>query len=72
MGREKLKKGQVECIFQGHLVQELQALLLGNDKLSSHGGSKNSQYAIPKGVFEVNLRKGVSKRKTLIDDFKNR
>lgn len=53
-------------------MQELQALLLGNDKLSSHGGSKNSQYAIPKGVFEVNLRKGVSKRKTLIDDFKNR
>ncbi len=58
-GRETLKKGHVECIFQGNLVDELSALLLGDEKLSSHGGSKNSDYCLPKGVFEIDLRKGV-------------
>ena len=62
IGKEKLKKNCVECIFQGHLVEELQALLLGNEKCS-HGGTKNSDYALPKGVFDVDLRKGVPKKK---------
>ncbi len=61
--REALKKGRVEVEFQGHLLEELQALLTGNEKLSSHGGVKNSSYCIPKGVIEVKLKKGVPKRK---------
>ena len=62
-GRETLKKGHVECVFQGNLVEELSALLLGNEKLSSHGGAKNSEYSLPKGVFNIDLKKGVSKGK---------
>ena len=62
-GREALKKGCVECVFQGNLVDELYALLLGNEKLSSHGGSRNSSYSIPKGVIDVNLKKGVKGKK---------
>ncbi len=61
--REALKKGRVEVEFQGHLLEELQALLTGNAKISSHGGAKNSSYCIPKDVIEVKLKKGVPKRK---------
>lgn len=63
VGRAALKKGNVELVFQGHLVEELQALLTGNSKMTSHGGVKGSGYSIPKNVFEVNLRKGVPKKK---------
>jgi len=62
-GRAALKKGRCELVLQGHLVEELQALLTGNRKLSSHGGSKASPYSLPKGVFEIILKKGVPKRK---------
>ena len=62
-GRAALKKGHVECVIQGHLVNELQALLTGNTKLSSHGGVKDGGYFIPEGVIDVKLRKGVSKKK---------
>jgi len=67
-GRANLKKNHVEIQFQGHLVEEIQALLLGNEKLSSHGGvSKKGgceQYCLPKGCIDVTLRKGVpAKRK---------
>eukprot|EP01083_Nonionella_stella_P047051 125944_1 len=48
-GRETLKKGHVECVFQGNLVDEWSALLMGNAKLSTHGGAKNSEYSLPKG-----------------------
>jgi hypothetical protein len=49
-------------MFQGNLAQELQALLLGDEKLSCHGGTKNSEYCLPKGIFEVSL-KGIAKQK---------
>ena len=62
-GRPMLKKDRYELVFQGHLVEELQALLTGNQKLSSHGGTKASTYCLPKGVFDVVLKKGVPKRK---------
>jgi len=62
VGREALKKGCFELVFQGHLVEELQALLTGNEQLSSHGGSKNGDYFIPKGVIDVTLKKGVPKK----------
>ena len=57
----KQKSTQVE--FQGHIVEELTALLLGNDKISSHGGIKDSPYNVPKGVISLNLRKGVPTKK---------
>jgi len=57
------KKNHVELVFQGHLAEELQALLMGDEKGSSHGGVKNSPYSVPKQVIDVELRKGVSARK---------
>eukprot|EP00548_Thalassiothrix_antarctica_P008170 CAMPEP_0194153634 /NCGR_PEP_ID=MMETSP0152-20130528/57136_1 /TAXON_ID=1049557 /ORGANISM="Thalassiothrix antarctica, Strain L6-D1" /LENGTH=120 /DNA_ID=CAMNT_0038859047 /DNA_START=129 /DNA_END=488 /DNA_ORIENTATION=+ len=60
-GREALKKGHVECVFQGNLADELTALLLGDERLCSHGGCKNSNYALPKGIFNIDLKKGVPK-----------
>jgi translation initiation factor 2D len=62
-GRPALKKGRVELIFQGNLVDELEALLTGDESLSSHGGAKGSEYAIPHKVLDVTLRKGVPGRK---------
>jgi translation initiation factor 2D len=62
-GRPMLRKGRYELVFQGNLVVELQSLLTGNEKLSSHGGVKCSAYCLPKGVFDIILRKGVQKRK---------
>jgi translation initiation factor 1 (eIF-1/SUI1) len=59
----KLKKEHVEMVFQGHLVEELRALLLGDEKLCSHGGVKDSEYSLPKQSIEVALRKGVPERK---------
>ena len=60
---EKLKKGHVELIFQGHLSAELSALLLGDERLTSHGGAKNSPYCLPKQSLKVTLRKGVPAKK---------
>jgi translation initiation factor 1 (eIF-1/SUI1) len=62
VGRAALKKGRVELVFQGNLVDELEALLV-DESLSSHGGVKGSDYCIPKTVLEITLRKGVPGRK---------
>ncbi|KAL3780317.1 hypothetical protein ACHAWO_010104 [Cyclotella atomus] len=59
VGRAALKKGRVELVFQGHLSEELTALLTGDEKLSTHGGVKGSEFSLPKSVIKVNLRKGV-------------
>ena len=58
-GRAALKKkGRVELVFQGNLVNELEALLV-DEKLSDHGGAKGSTYSVPKNALDVVLRKGV-------------
>ena len=62
VGRPALKKGRVEIVFQGHLSEELTALLTG-DENCSHGGAKGSEYCLPKSVINVILRKGVTKKK---------
>ena len=61
--RAVLKKDHVELTFQGNLADELEALLLGDPSLTSHGGAQNSPYRLPKGCIEVVLRKGVPARK---------
>jgi hypothetical protein len=53
-----LKKGRVEVVFQGNLVEELEALLMDKN-LISHGGANGSDYCISKNVIDVTLRKGV-------------
>ncbi|KAI2507301.1 Translation initiation factor SUI1 [Fragilaria crotonensis] len=58
-----LKKGHAEVVFQGNLVEELQALLLGDERLSSHGGAKGSAYSLPKESIAVTLKKGVPSKK---------
>lgn len=58
-----LKKGQAELVFQGHLAEELTALLTGNEKATNHGGAKGGAYRLPKRVIHVTLRKGVPTRK---------
>ena len=63
VGRPALKKGRVELVFQGHLSEELTALLSGDEKLTSHGGVKGGEYNIPKSVINVVLRKGVPAKK---------
>ena len=60
---QKLKKGHVEGLFQGHWAEEIKALLLGDPKLTTHGGAKDSPYAIPKHCVDVVLRKKVPARK---------
>jgi translation initiation factor 2D len=62
-GRAALKKGYVELDFQGNLAEELQALLLGDEKLSSHGGAKDSEYSLPKSAIDVVLKKNVPTKK---------
>lgn len=62
-GRPALKKGRAECIFQGSIVAELEALLIGDESLSSHGGVKGSEYSVPKQSLSITLRKGVPGRK---------
>mmetsp|Transcript_25841 Transcript_25841/g.31671 ORF Transcript_25841/g.31671 Transcript_25841/m.31671 type:complete len:777 (+) Transcript_25841:125-2455(+) len=62
-GRAALMKGCSEITVQGHLVEELQALLTGDEgKMLScgHGGVKDGNYGVPRGkhVFEVVTRKG--------------
>ena len=63
VGRPALKKGRVELVFQGHLSEELTALLTGDETLTSHGGVKGSEYNLPKSVINISLRKGVPVRK---------
>ncbi|KAL9180734.1 hypothetical protein ACHAXT_011187 [Thalassiosira profunda] len=63
VGRPALKKGRVEIVFQGHLAEELTALLTGDATKSSHGGAKGAEYSLPKSVIDVKLRKGVPARK---------
>ena len=63
VGRPALKKDRVEITFQGHLSEELTALLTGDEKTSSHGGAKGSDYSLPKSVINIVLRKGVPARK---------
>jgi translation initiation factor 2D len=62
-GRAAIRKGHVEIVFGANIVDELEALLTGDESLSSHGGVKDSEYGIPKNVIEVSLRKGVPARK---------
>jgi len=63
VGRPALKKGRVELVFQGHLSEELTALLSGDEKLTCHGGVKGGEYNVPKSVINVVLRKGVPAKK---------
>lgn len=58
-----LKNGHAELIFQGNLVEELQALLLGDERLSTHGGAKESTYSLPKDSISITLKKGVPSKK---------
>ena len=61
--RAALPTGHVELVFQGNLSTELEALLLGDDSLTSHGGAKDSPYRLPKNAIDLVLRKGVPARK---------
>lgn len=62
-GRAALRKGNVELIFQGNLADELEALLLSDESLTTHGGARGSDYHLPKNSIEVTLRKGVPPRR---------
>jgi len=67
-GRAALaKKGYVEYVFGANIVDELEALLTGDESLSDHGGVKKVkgwEYPrIPLSVIKVTLRKGVPVRK---------
>jgi translation initiation factor 2D len=56
------KKGHVELVFGANIFGELEALLSGDESISSHGGVKNSEYSVPKQVLDVILKKGVPGR----------
>jgi translation initiation factor 2D len=60
---QKLPKNHVELVLQGNLVDEVEALLVGDASLTDHGGAKDSPYCIPANAVEVVLRKGVPARK---------
>lgn len=60
---QKLRKNHVELVLQGNLVDEVEALLVGDASLTDHGGAKDSPYHIPRNAVEVVLRKGVPARK---------
>lgn len=65
-GRAALpKKGWVEYVFGANIVDELEALLTGDESISDHGGTKGdwAYPRIPGAVIEVSLRKGVPARK---------
>jgi len=59
----KLPKDHVEVQLQGNWVDEVEALLVGDESLTSHGGAKNSPYHLPPNAVDVVLRKGVPARK---------
>jgi len=61
-GRAALRKSHVELIFQGNVVNEIEALLV-DESLSNHGGVKGSEYSVPKEVIDVKMKKGVPGRK---------
>ena len=62
-GRPALKKkGRVELVFQGNLVDEMESLLTGDESISTHGGVKNSEYCVPSKVLDITLKKGVKPR----------
>ena len=71
-GRPALKKGHVELTFQGNLVDELEALLLGDETLTLHGGAKDSPYCLPPNAIHVELRRGVRARKKRSADTKTK
>jgi translation initiation factor 2D len=57
-----------EVLFQGNLVNELEALLRSDPTLSSHGGVRggiSNSYHLPKNAIAVVLRKGVPARKII-------
>ncbi|KAL7577075.1 hypothetical protein ACA910_006815 [Epithemia clementina (nom. ined.)] len=58
-----LPKQCVELQLQGNLVDEVEALLVGDPSLTDHGGAKDSPYQLPPNAIEVLLRKGVPARK---------
>jgi len=65
-GRAALpKKGFVEYVFGANIVDELEALLTGDESLSDHGATKGgwAYPRIPGSAIEVTLRKGVPARK---------
>ena len=65
-GRAALpKKGCVEYVFGANIVDELEALLTGDESLSDHGGTKGhwAYPRIPGSVIDVTLRKGVPARR---------
>ncbi|EJK49934.1 hypothetical protein THAOC_31138 [Thalassiosira oceanica] len=62
VGRPALRKGRVEIVFQGHLSEEIVALLVG-DEGCVHGGARDGGYNLPKSVVQVSLRKGVPAKK---------
>ena len=62
VGRPALRKGRVEIVFQGHLSEEIAALLVG-DEGCAHGGARDGGYNLPKSVVKVSLRKGVPAKK---------
>ena len=64
-GRAALpKKGCVEYVFGANIVDELEALLTGDESLSDHGATKGgwAYPLIPGSAIEVILRKGVPAR----------
>jgi len=59
----KLPKNHVELQLQGNMADHLEALLVGDESLTSHGGAKNSPYQLPPQAIDVVTRKGVPARK---------
>lgn len=57
------KAAATVVLIQGHVTKELEALLLGDERLCDHGGVKDSPYRVPKGVVVVQLKKGVPTKK---------
>jgi translation initiation factor 2D len=52
-----------DVLVQGNLVEELEALLIGDERLTVHGGARDSPFRVPKSAINVELRKGVPARK---------
>jgi translation initiation factor 1 (eIF-1/SUI1) len=52
-----------DVLIQGNLVDELEALLTGDERLTSHGAARDSPFRVPKNAIQIELRKGVPSRK---------
>jgi translation initiation factor 1 (eIF-1/SUI1) len=50
-------------ILQGNFANEVEALLVSDERLAQHGGVKGSTYCLPKNSIDVVLKKGVPSRK---------